>query len=34
MLHAHLTSLHLGAMCARSRKQRLAMAAATERKSW
>jgi hypothetical protein len=33
VLHAHLTSLHLGAMHARSRKQRSAMAAA-ERKSW
>jgi hypothetical protein len=34
MFHAHLTSLRLGAMCARSRKQRLAMGAAAERKSW
>jgi hypothetical protein len=34
VLHAHLTSLHLGAMHARSRKQRSAMAVAAERKSW
>jgi hypothetical protein len=34
VLHAHLTSLRLGAMRARNRKQRLAMAAVAERKSW
>jgi hypothetical protein len=34
VLHAHLTSLRLGAMHTRSRKQRSAMAAAAERKSW
>jgi hypothetical protein len=33
VLHAHLTNLRLGAMHARSRKQRSAMAAAAERKS-
>jgi hypothetical protein len=34
VLHEHLTSYRLGVMRARSRKQRSAMAAAAERKSW
>jgi hypothetical protein len=34
VLHAHLTSLRLGAMHAKSRKQRSTMAAVAERKSW
>jgi hypothetical protein len=34
VLHAHLTSLRLGAMHARSTTQRSAIAVAAERKSW
>jgi hypothetical protein len=34
VLHAHLTSLRLGAMRTRSRKQRSTMAVAAKRKSW
>jgi hypothetical protein len=34
VLHAHLTTLRLGAMHVRRRKQRSAMVVAAERKSW